>query len=413
MNWTIIVYTVDALVAVFIAYWVIRFQIAKWARAGHLVTYRRQMKFTYRMRGGRPVKIFFSGAGITVDQKTGDVKEVKEGEEYIDDQVTLLERLFGVQWIGFDPFHLHKYPFLYDRLPRPYDDVRKIKGGYTLDKDTGIVSRRSETDYLAYRFVYPLVVEEVETRDGAEINLGGTITVQVCNAITPVFTLNGEWFPQVIDEAHGAVTEFLRQFDLIEFMGVTKTGETIEQLPSKRGKSSPPKAEGEPAETTPVEEIEEVGGRKIHSLLELIKQTQESTRKSTGMIIVSFNYREWNFSDKTIKKAARSLEEQELLAKGVIAKAKGEAFRIREVGGAEAEAAKLFVDAAASNAQGAQILIMRELAPAIQNHKGTLVLGNSPGTLVGIDPSSQTHPTEVVKVSAKRSEKPPEEDAVV
>lgn len=339
------------------SWWLIKILLTALADQDLLFTYRPEGQVKYLMNGDNLVKMLYSIPGKMILQKdTVEVNGSKTNLEtklpwrigdvvVLDDpkkdvQSNLIEKLFGVYWIGIPPRRILTYTFDWWRQQRPGDQAladKDTQGYEVVSKKYHLVHRVAKTNYHEYQFVYPILAENVETLQQVQVTIKGTITVETRNAYIPVMFLKGNWFEQVRSAAIGAINDYVNPV-------------TLEFLRKKpKGKN----------------------GSDIEMAVKGINEGVEGIVHTTGMAIVSFNFEALEVTETEVERAAEAEKIAILRAKAVKATANGEAYRITKTGVAEGRAARAILSQVGDNPHKASVLQARSL----KDLRGALALG--------------------------------------
>lgn len=355
-------------------YLALRFFLSVLAERDILVTYRMEGAFKYIMKGNNLVKVLHKlPPDKTLDENYNVVDRADPTAR--DPQVTLLERFFGVQWVGFPPYRVDNYPFYWIRDIKPEDKEKQRLDPtkYIVHEEEEIVERTDITDYHLYEAVYAIYISNLETSDQIQIDLFGTITLRTRNAYKPVQLLKGQWFRKVRDAIKGTAADYVKS-------------KTIEELRRDNFASK------NSVTSTDRSDIEEA--------IVKISSTNGGTIDDTGMEVTSFNISGFEVTKSVVEEATEAQKLAELRGNASKATADANAYVIDKEGMAKAKVVEALVMSGGKSAIGADVEKTRELSEAIAKHKGTLVLniGGSPAAqptiLIQEDQNTSAQPTQ-------------------
>lgn len=389
-----------------LALWLfLRYIFTRLAKQDKLMTFPELGKTKLRMKGGNVAGIIYRQLGRDVDQETGKTFPLPDGKKAVYHHGPfaflgyIMEVLFGVVWIGFDPYSVFRYIFSFDRFVRESDKDKYTdeKGnyiaGYSVDSDKrfkDIAHRSSETNYLANQEEYPIIIRGVETKNRAKIYIRGTVTFSAVNVLVPTVILRGNWFYAAKSTLSGAITEFAKQSDLEDFGDMPKGWNSTDKVYKSPPKNVSSGTADKDASTKPVDKSKWEEGKSLKNFI--TEAFNNNQNVITGMEVLAFNFEEWGLDDTTLDAAAVAKEKAQLEAEARIIKAKGIATSTLLVGNAKNEVQKnLVLNTSGISATGAQVLSAQAYSTL---QASTVVLGQQQGggVFVQAEPSPPREP---------------------
>ena len=312
-----------------------------------LFTFCAEGEIKYLMKGDTLWRVIMRVFGKKIDSQF-DIVDDPTPEKHWLNPLWYLEHYYGIFWIGFPPFGLHVYNFEWDKLVNEGDDRYEIS------------HRKELVDSLFFRYTYPVVARGVDLGGNLMIDIFATIVVEAVNVYRPVHILKGNWFIPLRGAVEGAMNDYPKG------QGIKKFREEEKQAPNS-----------------------DFAKRVLR-----VNRRKGGVIDMTGMKIVSFNYGKYDITPNQpeIQAALLAKQREELLAQGVVAKSKGDATSIRNIGKAEADAAEAQLAVADRHRLGAELLQNRNLSRAISEHEGALVFGQGSGIMIGTDSGGRTPP---------------------
>lgn len=264
-------------------------------------------------------------------------------------------RWFGIHWVSilFPLKRVHIYRFRYSHL---YTGTKpEEREGRTLQKVGGegeyyIEHRDEPVDSLYYRYVYPVLADEVELKGNLRVNVLVLITIETRYPFEPVFIYKGNWLDPVFSAVRGAITDFCRGKNLEKFREAPK---------------------------------EDDGGEFDKGIKGLSKRLLETV----GVEIVQVDFVKYDL-------AARHEEEQKAFTAREVARLNAEGREQEGLGeekflAAQARGLRAFVEAANAHPQGAAIIAAIQRKEGLTNFRGQVL---SEGGGVGMPVIVDTRP---------------------
>jgi hypothetical protein len=137
-----------------------------------------------------------------VEKRTGEIKAGETG-------VSILEKLFGVVWIGFPPYgKIRKWKLDYTKWDNDAKDGKKIVS--VLDKDV---------ESLHPRPTFAFIVKDAETADKVPLTIQGKYTLSLVNAMSAIYS-NKNWVINIDSAIVSAIVDYLRTVNFDAFMAM-------------------------------------------------------------------------------------------------------------------------------------------------------------------------------------------------
>lgn len=310
----------------------------------------------FKLEEDNDFQLEFSGQKISL-------QKIVPGE---DASKTFNNRKLGIFGVGIYPYYkILSYGFAWDKnLATEKDTSGTVE---KIDVGNLIISHRSEiVSSLYFRYTYPIIARGIDLADRFSVDIALNVLVQAVYPEIPVLILKGKWFVPFVSAIKGAISEYAKNLTYNAFR---------EQ--EKRGTSSP--------------------------FGEAIISAREQIIRSTGMMPVEIDYIDYKLTgaEKEKEEAIASEEIEKLKAKGVKAKADGQAYEITTLakakadgivleGKAKAERLKNLLEESDKSNFGAQILNQQIITEGLGEFRGqVLSLGGKSDLGLMVDASGK------------------------
>jgi regulator of protease activity HflC (stomatin/prohibitin superfamily) len=312
-----------------------------------------EMKFV--IRGETRHRVLLNVPGYYFDDKTGKIV-LKPPKGYGDDRsliARLLERLFGIWWLGFPPFYSLK-SFHLDGESWVKDEKFKTK---KYDSEERLYS-------LQVSHIYALLATEVELGDNFLVDIAADVTLRVINPDRAIFALGGTYLYSVLQALRGGINDYANNKKYDEFRVEDKSLPTSEFAKALMSLNSS-LGLGQPG----LEEAYGISIEKVAFGEQRLSPTQEQERVQAAVHAAAIALQE---GEGRVNKAKKDAEAAEHAAKAIkrvgLAQSAVERSRHKSTGGSN------------------EVMVaeqQREAAAALATFHGqTLVTGSGTGVMV-------------------------------
>lgn len=254
------------------------------------------------------------------------------------------QRPFGLYWIGLPPFkQILTYKFSWVKWGKPKSE----EGEKEKKEEFGLIPRDEEVvRSLFFRYPYGVEVKGIKVKGNVEVNITLVVTLEAVRPETTLFRIQptGNWLGLAIAK----ITEATRGW----------AGEKEVDIETLRGLAAREKGATNDFRTRIMEMNGEKGrvqtGSKVATKKPIFGQVPElpdGILRLCGVRIISVEFQNWKFTEPTMLETFQSEEVEFRKARGIAAKAEGEAVKIRKTGEAEAAIIKKKLDATGQNAE--------------------------------------------------------------
>lgn len=315
----------------------------------------------FKLEEDKDFQLEFGGQKISL-------QKIVPGE---DASKTFNNRKLGIFGVGIYPYYkILSYGFAWDKnLATEKDTSGTIE---KVDVGNLIISHRSESvSSLYFRYTYPIIARGIDLADRFSVDIALNVLVQAVYPEIPVLILKGKWFVPFVSAVKGAISEYAKNLTYNDF-----------RKQEKRGTSS-------------------------HFGL-AITSAKDQIIRSTGMMPVEVDYIDYKLTgaEKEKEEAIASEEIEKLKAKGVKAKAGGQAYEIIKLanakakgiileGKAKADKLKNLLEESGKSPYGAQILNQQIITEGLGDYRGkVLSLGGKSDIGIMVDTNEEENEPE-------------------
>jgi len=140
----------------------------------------------------------------------------------------VLQAFAGVHYVSiFYPYmRIWDWVFEWDKQTREADKTDTSPQASIVESGSAqayrVVHRKEWVDSLFFEFTYPVRPRNLELKGGGSANVNSRFIVQIVKPRYLVFTLNGAWYPAMINSLEARIADFAKQMSIEDMYDLSK-----------------------------------------------------------------------------------------------------------------------------------------------------------------------------------------------